>query len=245
MFWHMTRRIAEWIALIVLVMLSVTFWTDFAQASEDSVALMIEERAAAELGATLPDDSRIEIRLAAGAIETGNFVQEFWMDPKTGQFIANIMTDYGMPQRVWGVAVVTIEVPVPTRLILPDEIITADDITGVEMPVQRLGTFAVRSAEDVVGKQVRRMLAAVGHPVKKLERVAMGPVRLTGLPRGAWRELSRTEVESLRRAVRRGKAGPTDTPRKWERLPTNKRGPYSGRALTKSRLRRRQRISNS
>ena len=166
MFWHMTRRIAEWIALIVLVMLSVTFWTDFAQASEDSVALMIEERAAAELGATLPDDSRIEIRLAAGAIETGNFVQEFWMDPKTGQFIANIMTDYGMPQRVWGVAVVTIEVPVPTRLILPDEIITADDITGVEMPVQRLGTFAVRSAEDVVGTQVRRMLAA-GRPVPR------------------------------------------------------------------------------
>ena len=56
-------------------------------------------------------------------------------------------------------------------------------------------------------RQVRRMLAAVGHPVKKLERVAMGPVRLTGLPRGAWRELSRSEVESLRRAVRRGKPG--------------------------------------
>lgn len=54
-------------------------------------------------------------------------------------------------------------------------------------------------------RQVRRMLAAVGCPVKKLERVAMGPVRLTGLPRGAWRELSRSEVESLRRAVRRGK----------------------------------------
>ncbi|MEM7623904.1 MAG: pseudouridine synthase [Planctomycetota bacterium] len=61
-------------------------------------------------------------------------------------------------------------------------------------------------------RQVRRMLAAVGHPVKKLERVAMGPVRLTGLPRGAWRELSRSEVESLRRAVRRGKGGGKDGP---------------------------------
>lgn len=166
MIWVMARRIIEWLAVIVLVLLSMTFWSDFAQASEDSVAFMIEERAAAELGATLPDNSRIEIRLAAGAIEKGTFVQEFWMDPKTGQFIANIMTDYGMPQRVWGVAVVTIEVPVPTRVILPDEIILATDITTVEMPLQRIGTFAVRASDDVVGKQVRRMLTA-GRPVPR------------------------------------------------------------------------------
>lgn len=166
MFWLMTRRLVEWLALIALVLISVTFWTDFAQASEDSVAMMIEERAAVQLGATLPDNSRIEIRLAAGAIEKGTFVQEFWMDAKTGQFIANIMTDFGMPQRVWGVAVVTIEVPVPTRLILPDEIIGAEDITTVEMPWQRIGTFAVRSPDDVLGKQVRRMLAA-GRPVPR------------------------------------------------------------------------------
>ena len=51
-------------------------------------------------------------------------------------------------------------------------------------------------------RQVRRMLAAVGCPVKKLERIAMGPVKLSGLARGAWRELQRKEVEALRRAVR-------------------------------------------
>ncbi|MGP1273489.1 MAG: pseudouridine synthase [Phycisphaerales bacterium] len=60
-------------------------------------------------------------------------------------------------------------------------------------------------------RQVRRMLAAVGCPVKKLERVAMGPVRLSGLPRGAWRELSRGEIEALRRAVRRGKSADRPT----------------------------------
>ena len=54
-------------------------------------------------------------------------------------------------------------------------------------------------------RQVRRMLAAVGCPVKKLERVAMGPVKLKGLPRGSWRELGRGEIDALRRAVQRGK----------------------------------------
>ncbi|MGV6813985.1 MAG: pseudouridine synthase [Phycisphaerales bacterium] len=50
-------------------------------------------------------------------------------------------------------------------------------------------------------RQVRRMLAAVGYPVKKLERVGMGPVKLSGLPRGGWRELTREEIRGLRRAA--------------------------------------------
>lgn len=56
-------------------------------------------------------------------------------------------------------------------------------------------------------RQVRRMLAAVGCPVKKLERVAVGPLLLKGVARGAWRELTRHEVGALRRAVR-GKPAP-------------------------------------
>ncbi len=50
-------------------------------------------------------------------------------------------------------------------------------------------------------RQVRRMMAAVGYPVRTLERVALGPVRLKGVARGAWRELNRDEVWALRRAA--------------------------------------------
>ncbi|MCA9298009.1 MAG: rRNA pseudouridine synthase [Phycisphaerales bacterium] len=50
-------------------------------------------------------------------------------------------------------------------------------------------------------RQVRRMLASVNCPVKKLERIAMGPVRLKGLARGEWRELERDEIRALRKAV--------------------------------------------
>lgn len=50
-------------------------------------------------------------------------------------------------------------------------------------------------------RQVRRMLAAVGYPVRKLERVAMGPVKLKGLARGQWRELTRDEIRLLKRAA--------------------------------------------
>lgn len=49
-------------------------------------------------------------------------------------------------------------------------------------------------------RQVRRMCAAIGHPVRKLRRVRMGPIRLGDLPPGRWRNLSAPEVESLKRA---------------------------------------------
>ena len=62
-------------------------------------------------------------------------------------------------------------------------------------------------------RQVRRMLAAAGCPVKKLERIALGPLTLKGVPRGAWRELTRQEVIALKRATRPSKADAATTRR--------------------------------
>jgi 23S rRNA pseudouridine2605 synthase len=50
-------------------------------------------------------------------------------------------------------------------------------------------------------RQVRRMLEAVGHPVRELARTAFGPVRLGRLRPGGWRRLRPEELESLRRAA--------------------------------------------
>ena len=47
--------------------------------------------------------------------------------------------------------------------------------------------------------QVKRMLAAVGHPVLRLHRAAYAGLTLEGLEPGAWRELEPPEVERLRR----------------------------------------------
>jgi 23S rRNA pseudouridine2605 synthase len=48
-------------------------------------------------------------------------------------------------------------------------------------------------------RQVRRMLEAVGHPVRRLHRGAYAGLRIEGLEPGAWRELEPSEVERLRR----------------------------------------------
>ncbi|HYG62967.1 MAG TPA: pseudouridine synthase [Thermoanaerobaculia bacterium] len=49
-------------------------------------------------------------------------------------------------------------------------------------------------------RQIREMFHRIGHPVQKLRRVAIGPVRDPRLPVGAVRELSEQEVEKLTKA---------------------------------------------
>jgi 23S rRNA pseudouridine2605 synthase len=46
--------------------------------------------------------------------------------------------------------------------------------------------------------QVKRMLEAVGHPVRRLHRKAYAGLTLDGLEPGEWRELSSDEVKRLR-----------------------------------------------
>jgi len=49
-------------------------------------------------------------------------------------------------------------------------------------------------------RQIRRMFAAIGHPVLELKRIAVGPITLGELPPGAFRHLTQEEVEKLKKA---------------------------------------------
>lgn len=50
-------------------------------------------------------------------------------------------------------------------------------------------------------RQVRRMLEEVGHPVRRLRRVRLGPLTLAGLPAAAHRPLTAPELARLRRLL--------------------------------------------
>ena len=57
-------------------------------------------------------------------------------------------------------------------------------------------------------RQVRRMCEAVGHPVRRLVRVRIGPLRDQHLEPGAWRALEPAEIRALERAAS-GREPPT------------------------------------
>jgi 23S rRNA pseudouridine2605 synthase len=51
-------------------------------------------------------------------------------------------------------------------------------------------------------RQVRRMFETIGHPVSKLKRVAIGPIRDDRLPVGAFRVLAPREVAALKGSLK-------------------------------------------
>ncbi len=69
--------------------------------------------------------------------------------------------------------------------------------------VRRLGPGRVELVLHEGRKhQVKRMLAAVGHPVVRLQRSGYAGLTVDGLEPGAWRRLEPVEVERLREAAK-------------------------------------------
>jgi 23S rRNA pseudouridine2605 synthase len=77
-----------------------------------------------------------------------------------------------------------------------------DDGWTAPAGVRRLGPSRLElTLHEGRKHQVKRMCAAVGHPVTRLHRPVYAGLILAGLAAGAWRELTDAEVQTLRAAV--------------------------------------------
>jgi pseudouridine synthase len=89
----------------------------------------------------------------------------------------------------------------------------------VEMIGEQTGIATLRvTIREGRNRQVRKMCDAIGHPVRRLRRVAIGPIRDPKLKPGQWRELTDDEVRRLRAAAAGTPAGsskptPADKPK--------------------------------
>jgi 23S rRNA pseudouridine2605 synthase len=76
--------------------------------------------------------------------------------------------------------------------------VTIDGRRTLPAEVRRVGpghfTIAIREGRN---RQVRQMCDAIGHPVDRLRRVAIGPISDGKLKIGQWRELTSSEVRRL------------------------------------------------
>ncbi|MDG4648653.1 flagellar basal body P-ring formation chaperone FlgA [Roseibacterium sp. SDUM158017] len=141
----------------------------------DDFADLVEERARATLGAALAEEGVFRITYQPD-VENAVLIARFWMDPATGQFLAEAILETGEAERVSGLALVTVPVPVPARRLMPDEIIAEGDLVTIDMPMGRLNDFSVTDTAGLVGRQVRRMLPE-GRPV--MAQSVMAPLVVT------------------------------------------------------------------
>lgn len=73
-------------------------------------------------------------------------------------------------------------------------------------------------------REIRRILARVGHKVVQLRRIAIGPLRLGELPTGAHRRLAPREVSQLRQAAQPRKSKPQQVARPVAKAGERSRG---------------------
>ncbi len=96
--------------------------------------------------------------------------------------------------------------PAEARLLTP-----ADPLYSVVAP-SGAGTDGGGNPNSVVGltihegkkHQVKKMLQAIGHKVLRLHRDAFGPLSLTGVSEGSWRELTGDEAASIEELCKEG-----------------------------------------
>jgi pseudouridine synthase len=100
------------------------------------------------------------------------------------------------------------------------------DFVGREGPVSEL-RVVMREGRK---RQIRRVAALLGHPVRRLQRVKIGNLHLYDVKPGEWRYLTPEEIRSLRQVLRdqkRGKPDRTRRPARPEEQP--KSGPGARR----------------
>ncbi len=86
----------------------------------------------------------------------------------------------------------------PAMRALRDGIELEDGLTAPAL-VRRISSNQIElTIHEGRKRQVKRMFEAVGHPVRELQRVAFGPLRLGSLEVGGHRALSAPEIERLR-----------------------------------------------
>ncbi len=79
-------------------------------------------------------------------------------------------------------------------------------VDAVKLRKQRSGAAELEIAlSEGKNREIRRILARLGHKVVGLRRLAIGPLRLGQLPPGGWRPLSRDEIQALYAAATTGR----------------------------------------
>lgn len=121
---------------------------------------LVAEETERQLASDLPANAEISVRFLSVVPDQPLGVDGFAYDRRNGRFRVGLIDEQGVTVAAVGVAVVELEVPVPVRRIRSGEIIAEDDLALARLPLFQVGARTLEEADQAVGKQARRTLAA-------------------------------------------------------------------------------------
>ncbi|WP_207477355.1 flagellar basal body P-ring formation chaperone FlgA [Arenibaculum pallidiluteum] len=148
------RRSAALVPILALALQAPLASPAQAAAVEELLATEV----AATLGPAMPSEARVSVRLALPFPGPAQAVRDLRYDPRTGQFQAVVASGERLFD-VGGSAEIEVDVPVPTRRLLPGEVIGEGDLAVVPMPVDRLSATTLTDRATLVGQAARRQLS--------------------------------------------------------------------------------------
>lgn len=119
---------------------------------------LIEEQLYGALEDSMPDDGHLELRLPAGLPPEGQRLEDFSFDPRSGIFSARLITQGEESLGFRGQALVTVPALVPRERVPAGHILTAQDLREVLVAQTSIPAASLRKAEDLLGKETRRIL---------------------------------------------------------------------------------------
>ena len=151
--------------MIKIILSTILMAASVSSAAAESLEYLVAERIQGDARMDIPDGAELDV-MVSNAEDTRETlsIPDFYLEPSNGKFVANAIFPGGETARITGVAIATVDVPVPARKIMPEEIIEEEDLKSRKLPHTRVAAFAVVDPESLVGMQVKRVLSQ-GRPI--------------------------------------------------------------------------------
>lgn len=149
--------------LFVIALLLVL--APFNAVAQVSLEALIEAALTPRLGANLPEAARLEIQLPPDAPAKAAYLTALEYDRSSSTFTATAQHSDGTQSRTRGHVAAVVDLLVPNRAIAPGEITRAADFSVRTLPAQTYGRFVLSHPDQIIGREVRRVLAE-GRPVQ-------------------------------------------------------------------------------
>lgn len=128
------------------------------------LSVLVSEKAEEFMAYEMPENGSFDISFFNLDDFEVAVINNFAMDRGTGRFVVDVIDNNGNSSKIAGLALLMVEVPLATRQIMPNEIISESDISLQKILFNRVSPLSVTDTEKLIGFQVKRMISQ-GKPI--------------------------------------------------------------------------------